>query len=179
MSMDLDRLVERFRKKDMKAFETLYGMYSENIMGAVNVIVKDDAAAEEITQDVFLKIWDKAHSYDPSKGRFFTWVLNIARNAAIDHWRSQSYKNQKKNLTADFFVDILASKDNLDKKVDAIGLKSLVSNLRTKCLEIIELLYFKGFTHKDAATELDIPIGTIKTRNRNCVEELRTKLGVS
>ena len=95
--MDLDELVKRFQRKDVMAFEQLYGMYWENICGAIHVVVRDKYMAEEICQDVFTKVWHNAETYNPSKGRFFTWVLNIARNAAIDKVRSKSYKNQKKN----------------------------------------------------------------------------------
>ena len=94
--MDLEPLVERFQQKDLSAFEKLYGMYSENICGVINTIVRNNDLAEEICQDVFVKVWNNAESYNSSKGRFFTWVLNIARNAAIDEVRSKSYKNSKK-----------------------------------------------------------------------------------
>ena len=85
--MQLDLLVDQFKKKDPLAFEKLYGMYSENICGVINTIVKNDALAQEICQDVFIKIWNNCESYNSSKGRFFTWILNIARNAAIDEIR--------------------------------------------------------------------------------------------
>lgn len=177
--MNPDHLIKRLQEKDMSAFEILHGMYAENIMGAVNVIVKDPFIAEEITQDVFLKVWQQSDKYDPSKGRFFTWILNIGRNAAIDHWRSKTFKNNQKNLTADFFVDTLDSGDDLNSRMDALGVKNLLGGLKQKCIQIIELLYFKGFTQKDAAQELEIPLGTVKTRNRNCIGELRNNLGLS
>ncbi|MBN2867881.1 MAG: RNA polymerase subunit sigma-70, partial [Flavobacteriaceae bacterium] len=71
------------------------------------------------------------------------------------------------------FVDIIHSSDNLGSKTDAIGIKKFVDKLAEKCVKIIELLYFKGYTQKEASEELDMPIGTIKTRNRNCIQELR------
>ncbi|MFC4097131.1 RNA polymerase sigma factor [Euzebyella saccharophila] len=180
--MDLDELVKRFQKKDVLAFEQLYGMYWENICGAINIIVKNKYMAEEICQDVFTKIWHNAETYNPSKGRFFTWTLNIARNAAIDKVRSKSYKDQKKNLSADYFVGILnrADTDNHqdDAPVDLTALKKMVLNLKEKCLEIIEMLYFKGYTQKEASQQLDIPIGTVKTRNRSCISKLRENMNV-
>ena len=171
--MDIDNLVIQFKKKDEKAFEKLYNMYKDSMHGVIYNIVRDNDIAEEIMQDVFIKAWHKADSYDVKKGRFFTWLINIARNAAIDKTRSKSFKNSGKNLNSDFFVDIIQSHDGLDDSTDAIGIKKFVDKLAKKCIEVIELLYFKGFTQKEASEELDMPIGTIKTRNRNCIKELR------
>lgn len=171
-------LILQFQKKDIKAYEKLYAMYCDSISGVVNTIVKNDDVAQEITQDVFIKAWNNSESYSSKKGRFFTWILNIARNAAIDYTRSKKYKQSKQNLNADFFVDILETSRSLDSETDAIGLKEFVTKLGERCKSVIELLYFKGFTQKEASEELEIPIGTIKTRNRTCIGELRTMLGV-
>jgi RNA polymerase sigma-70 factor (ECF subfamily) len=141
--------------------------------GVIYNIVRDNEIAEEVMQDVFIKAWEKADSYNSSKGRFFTWLLNISRNAAIDKTRSKAFKKSSKNLNSDYFVDIIHSSDNLGSKTDAIGIKKFVDKLAEKCVKIIELLYFKGYTQKEASEELDMPIGTIKTRNRNCIQELR------
>ncbi|QLG43998.1 RNA polymerase sigma factor [Costertonia aggregata] len=174
--MQLEVLVKNFRKKDMAAFERLHAMYAENICGAINTIVKNDVLAQEICQDVFVKIWNNAETYNPSKGRFFTWVLNIARNAAIDKIRSRSYKNEKKNLSTDHFVGIVESSEDEPRNFDAAGLKKLVKNLKEKCIQIIDLIYFKGYTQKEVAEELEIPIGTVKTRNRSCISQLRENM---
>nr|WP_321223061.1 sigma-70 family RNA polymerase sigma factor [uncultured Psychroserpens sp.] len=171
--MELDLLVSNFKNKDEKAFEKLYNMYSDSMHGVIFNIVRDHEIAEEVMQDVFIKAWHKADSYNASKGRFFTWILNIARNAAIDKTRSKAYKNSNKNLNAEFFVDILETSENLNDKMDTIGIGKYVKALGEKCKKIIEYLYFKGYTQKETSEELDIPIGTIKTRNRNCIKDLR------
>jgi RNA polymerase sigma-70 factor (ECF subfamily) len=174
--MELDDLVAKFQKKDISAFAKLHSMYAENICGVINTIVKNEALAQEICQDVFVKIWNKSDSYNISKGRFFTWILNIARNAAIDKVRSKNFKQQKQNLSADYFVGILERPEETDSSIDTEGLQRLVKSLKAKCIEIIELLYFKGFTQKDAAEELNIPIGTVKTRNRSCISQMRANM---
>lgn len=176
--MELNALILKFQQKDGKAFESLYSMYSESMHGVIYNIVRDSDIAQEVMQDVFMKAWHNADSYSSKKGRFFTWLLNIARNAAIDKTRSKDFKNSKKNLDSEYFVDILETEENLSRATDGIGVKSFVSKLATKCTEIIELLYFKGFTQKEASESLNMPIGTIKTRNRNCINELRLMLGV-
>ncbi|WP_242086703.1 RNA polymerase sigma factor [Aestuariivivens sediminis] len=172
--MDLDLLVKQFQQKDEKAFESLYHMYSTSMHGVINTIVRDSEMANEVLQDVFVKVWHNADSYSAEKGRFFTWILNIARNAAIDKTRSKSFKNSRKNLKAEFFVDILETQESLNDKTDAIGIGKFVKKLAKTCIEVIELLYFKGYTQSEASEALDMPIGTIKTRNRNCIKELRS-----
>lgn len=176
--MPLEELVARFQKKDEKAFEALYNMYSESMHGVIYNIVRNHDIAQEVMQDVFIKVWNNATSYSFEKGRFFTWILNIARNAAIDKTRSKSFKNSSKNLNADFFVSIIQNNESLDNQTDAIGIKKFVTKLAKKCIEVIELLYFKGYTQKEASETLAMPIGTIKTRNRKCINELRTMLDV-
>lgn len=174
--MQLEELVNQFKNKNVKAFETLYGMYYKSVQGVVFNIVREKEVAEEIAQDVFIKAWNNADSYSAEKGRFFTWIINIARNAAIDKTRSKDFKNNSKNLDAQIFVDILETHDSLDSKTDAIGIKNFVKKLKDKCIKVIELLYFKGYTQKEVSENLNIPLGTIKTRNRNCLNELRLML---
>ena len=176
--MNQELLILQFQNKDVKAYEKLYNLYCESISGVVNNIVKNENIAQEITQDVFIKAWNKADTYSEKKGRFFTWLLNIARNSAIDYTRSKKFKQSKQNLNSDFFVDILESSSSLDNSTNTIGLKEFVTKLSDKCKAVIELLYFKGFTQKEASEELNMPLGTIKTRNRSCIGELRTMLGV-
>lgn len=171
--MQLDTLVVQFQNKDEKAFEELYNMYRESMHGVIYNIVRDHDIAQELMQDVFIKAWNKADSYSAQKGRFFTWILNIARNTAIDKTRSKSFKNSSKNLNAEYFVDILPTHESLDDSTNTIGIAKFVTKLAENCKKVIELLYFKGYTQKEASEALDMPIGTIKTRNRNCISELR------
>ena len=171
--MQPDELILRLQQKDEKAFERLYSLYSESIFGVINSVLHDVEASEEVLQDVFIKVWDNCESYSSKKGRFFTWLLNIARNAAIDKTRSKAFKNQKKNLTQEYFVDILENKSSFSSKVDAIGIKKYIKALGEDCKKVINLLFFKGYTQKEASEELDMPLGTIKTRNRLCINKLR------
>ncbi|HAV55262.1 RNA polymerase sigma factor [Aequorivita vladivostokensis] len=168
-----NNLITEMQGGNEKAFSQLYTMYSEAIYGIIYSIVLDEATAEELLQDVFIKIWNNAGSYSIEKGRFFTWLLNIARNTAIDETRSKAFKNSRKNLSTTNFVDILSSSDSLNRKTNAIGIKKFVDALKPACIKIIDLLYFKGFTQAEASKTLDIPLGTLKTRNRTCINELR------
>ncbi|MEM6685053.1 MAG: RNA polymerase sigma factor [Bacteroidota bacterium] len=176
--MELEKLITQFKQKDAKALESLYELYHESIFGVINTIVKNEDIAMEVLQDIFIKAWNKADTYTAKKGRFFTWLLNIARNAAIDKIRSKSFKNTQQNQAIDFFVHSIESNERLEATVNAIGLCKYVNKLAEKCKQVIDFLYFKGYTQKETAEALEIPLGTVKTRNRNCISELRKALHV-
>ena len=166
-------LILKMQQGDEQAFSKIYEKYSRALYTVIIVIVKSDELCEEVLQDVFVKVWKNAHTYNIEKGRFYTWLLNIARNSAIDKTRSKSFKNTQKNLPTDNFVDILAGHDSLKNKTDTIGIRSMVSKLKPLCIKLIDLLYFKGFTQAETADELETPLGTVKTRIRGCIKELR------
>ncbi|QED37296.1 sigma-70 family RNA polymerase sigma factor [Antarcticibacterium arcticum] len=172
--MQQDQLIAQLQAGNEKAFERIYELYSESTYGIIHSITRDKEISEELLQDVFLKIWNNAESYNPDKGRFFTWILNIARNASIDKIRSKSFRNHRLNLTSDNFVDILESKSSIGSKIDAIGLQKYIDILEPVCKKLIDLLFFKGFTQKETAEELEMPLGTVKTRNRICIDKLRS-----
>jgi len=170
---NLDTLIERFQNKDEKAFEELHNMYSNSVFGIILKIVKNKDVASELTQDVFLKIWNNATSYSSKKGRFFTWVLNIARNSAIDYTRSKFSKKSLKNISVDKFANNFMSHSDSDSITNTIGLDKIVANLEPKVRNILNLLYFEGFTQKEISEEYNIPLGTIKTRKRNGLSQLK------
>jgi len=165
-------------KKDDRAFTILYDMYAKSLFGVIQNLIKDQEEAEDVLQEVFVKIWKNIDSYHENKGRFYTWILNIARNSAIDKLRSKGYNNAKMNQSADNFVHLLDDNSKFNNKIDSIGIMEFVKKLKPKCIKIIDLLFFKGFTQKEASEALEIPLGTVKTQNRNCINELRTLLEV-
>lgn len=174
--MTQEELLEQIYKKDDKAFTLLYDMYARSLFGVIFNLIKDKEEAEDVLQETFVKIWKGIDSYNESKGRFFTWILNIARNAAIDRLRSKNFNNNQKNLSADNFVHILDDTSRVNNKIDTIGILEFVKKLKPKCIQLIDLLFFKGYTQQEAADELEIPLGSVKTQNRNCINELRNLL---
>ena len=176
--MTQEELLQQIYKKDSKAFSTLYDMYSKSLYGVIFNLIKNKEESEDVLQEVFVKIWKNIDSYNDTKGRFFTWILNIARNAAIDRLRSKSHNNSLKNLSSDSFVHILDYNVSSNNKIDIIGIKEFVKKMKPKCIKLIDLLFFKGYTQQEASEELEIPLGTVKTQNRNCINELRTILQV-
>ncbi|TXE19484.1 sigma-70 family RNA polymerase sigma factor [Psychroflexus gondwanensis] len=175
--MQPDELILQLKKQNEVAFSQIYDMYSENIFGIINNIVKDVEIAEEVLQDVFIKVWNKSDSYSSDKGRFFTWLLNISRNAAIDKVRSKAYKNKLKNSDFDDFSFFIKDDMDLDRQSDGYGLRKFVDKLKPMCVKLIDLLFFKGYTQKEVSETLDIPLGTVKSRNRSCLNSLRETLG--
>lgn len=176
--MTQEELLPLVLKKDDKAFTLLYDMYSKNLYGIIYNLIRNHEESEDVLQEVFVKIWKNIESYNESKGRFFTWILNIARNTAIDKLRSKGFNNTQKNLSADNFVHLLDDSNKLSNMIDTIGIQEFVKKLKPKCIKIINLLFFKGYTQQEASEELEIPLGTVKTQNRNCINDLRTFLQV-
>lgn len=129
--------------------------------------------AEELLNDCFLKVWDKIDSYDASKGRLFTWMLNIGRNLALDKLRSKEYKAKMKTdgVSENVFIsDVRYSEAN---KPEFIGIKEMVEKLPVEQKQLIDLMYFQGFSQSEIAEELEMPLGTVKTRVRAAMVSLK------
>jgi len=142
-------------------------------------VVKNEDIAEEVLQDVFLKIWDKIDVYDASKGKLFTWMLNIARNQAIDKTRSKEISKGRKTDDIDNLVVRIDRAEYSEQQVEAIGLKEVLIKLNDDQRFVIEKLYLEGYTQSEVAREFDIPLGTVKTRTRMAMIELRMILNVT
>lgn len=173
ISLSEDELVLALKNREKIAVEALYDMYSTSLYGVISRIVIDTATAEDVLQDTFVKIWHSFPSYSTEKGRLFTWMVNIARNLAIDKIRSKDFKNQNKNQELENNVTFIDEQRNTVYKPELLGIKELVETLKPEQKLILELVYFKGYTHVEAAEELGIPLGTIKTRLRMAILQLR------
>lgn len=169
-----DTLIERLKQQDASALSELYDAYSGALYGVVLRIVRTPETAEQVLQDVFLKAWRNIEHYDPAKGRLFTWLVNIARNAAIDAVRSAQYRQQQKT---DALETLVHHPGGQGIHTDHIGVRELVAQLEEKHRTLIELLYFQGYTQEEAAEAVGIPLGTVKTRVRRALRELRRAFG--
>ena len=173
ISLTEEELVNALKNREKIAVEALYDMYSSSLYGVISRIIIDTATAEDVLQETFVKIWHSFTSYSTEKGRLFTWMVNIARNLAIDKIRSKDYKNQNKNQELENNVTFIDEQRNTVYKPELMGIKDLVQTLKPDQKIILELVYFKGYTHVEAADELGIPLGTIKTRLRMAIQQLR------
>ena len=167
------------RNREKIAVEALYDMYSSSLYGVIVRIIADTATAEDVLQETFVKIWHSFASYNTDKGRLFTWMVNIARNLAIDKIRSKDFKNQNKNHELENNVTFIDEQRNTVYKPELLGIKDLVQTLKPEQKSILDLVYFKGYTHVEAAEELAIPLGTVKTRLRMALIELRKNFNES
>ena len=173
ISLSEEELVLSLQHREKIAVEALYDMYSASLFGVISRIINDTAIAEDVLQETFVKIWHSFSSYSTEKGRLFTWMVNIARNLAIDKIRSKDFKNQNKNQEIENNVTFIDEQRNTVYKPELMGVKDLVQTLKPDQQLIVDLVYFKGYTHVEAAEELGIPLGTIKTRLRMAIQELR------
>lgn len=171
--IQINELVVNLKAKREWAFSTLFDNYAATLFSVATKFVCDKQVREDILQDVFVKIWRNIDFYDASKGTLFTWMLNITRNECIDYLRSKRHRYHLKVVDNGFeSVDsnLLLSQINPD---DGQELPYLIQNLDAKYREVIDLVYIYGYTQQEVAQMLDIPIGTVKTRCRNALMQLR------
>ncbi|WP_448702602.1 RNA polymerase sigma factor [Mucilaginibacter sp. AW1-3] len=173
ISLTEEELVLALRRREKIAADALYDMYSSSLFGVISRIITDASVAEDVLQETFIKIWNSFSGYSAEKGRLFTWMVNIARNLAIDKVRSKDFKNQNKNHELENNVTFIDEQRNTVYKPELLGVKDLLEKLKPEQKIILDLVYFKGYTHVEVAEELDVPLGTVKTRLRMAIMQLR------
>ncbi len=171
--MDTANVILLLKNKDEKGLSVLYDQYAPALNGIIFRIVKSEVVAEEVLQQTFLKVWNNIDSYDENKSSLFTWMSRIARNAAIDRYRLKSFNQQKKTESLDAAV-YKSSEDGID--TSKLDVEKVLKEVDEKYKQVLFSVYLQGNTHKEAAKQLGIPEGTIKTRLRFAIKELRHKL---
>jgi len=163
-------LLKKLINGDHKALESIYDRYSPALLGMIMRIVKSEDIAKEVLQEVFVKIWKNAQRYDETKGRFFTWASRIAKNTALNYInvKSEKKQSQTKELERKHY-DLKVQTPN----IDVLDLRGKVNQLDEKYKLIVNLLYFQGYTQQEISDEYKIPIGTVKTRVRSAIQQLR------
>lgn len=168
-----DELVRSLQSGNIKAFSHLYNNYAPALLGIISRIVNCKESSEDALQETFIKISRYISFYDPNKSRLFTWMAKLAKNTAIDQVRSRGYKDSNKCDDLDEIVETIEYYHNASYNPDTIGIKQLIHVLTPIQKQILDLVYFQGYTHTEAAEELGMPVGTIKTRIRNAILTLR------
>lgn len=169
-----EELVSLLKEQDADAFNYLFDHYSGALNSIARSFVQDEELANSILHDSFIKIWKQAGSFNRFKGGLFTWMSSIVRNTAIDALRSKDWKNNSRNVALTENSNDLPGGDSV--KIESIGLRKFVGNLREEYRQVIELSYFDGMTHDEIAKNIGIPLGTVKTRIRNALIELRSRI---
>ncbi len=167
-------IVELLLERDEKAISLLYDHYADTLYGVAYKVVKDEDLAQDIVQESFVKIWKKSDSYDASKAKLFTWLFRITRNTAIDKLRSINTKSDK-----EIQIDV-SDVYNLGEqsiRPEFMDIKENLEKLEPKYRIVLEALFFEGMTQQEASDELDIPLGTIKSRLKIGLREMRKIYG--
>jgi RNA polymerase sigma factor (sigma-70 family) len=160
------------KTKSREAFTELYDKYSAAIFSIICKMITNTNIAEELLQDVFVKVWKNIDKYDPSKGSLFTWMLQISRNACIDYRRTSQHKMQLNTSTQMEQHETIAS-DEMPYNTENMELRGLAFKLEHKYRQVIDLVYFWGYSQEEVSQMLNIPLGTVKTRSRRGLQQLR------
>ena len=163
------RLIQQLKNKDEGALSLLYDKYSGAIYSIILKMIRDEGKAQNLLQDTFMTVWDKAENYDATKGRFYTWVYRIAKNKTLNVLR----KNDPLIQTDDFSV-YKNKEEAISVDSEYLELKGAIKCLEAHHKEAIELVYFKGLTHREAHKEMNVPLGTFKSYVKQALKQLRT-----
>ncbi|MBQ4916154.1 RNA polymerase sigma factor [Maribacter sp. MMG018] len=167
-------IVELLQERNDKAISLLYDHYGDTLLGVANKVLRNEELAQDVLQESFVKIWKKADSYDPTKAKLFTWLFRITRNTAIDKLRSINTKTDK-----EIQIDV---SDVYNLGVDSIrpefmDVEEHLDKIEEKYQIVLDALFFQGMTQQEASDELNIPLGTIKSRLKIGLRELRKVYG--
>jgi RNA polymerase sigma-70 factor (ECF subfamily) len=166
---------------DQAAFGALYDEISPRVFGLIRRLLVDHAQSEEVTQEVFLEIWQNASRYEPSKGGASTWILTMAHRRAVDRIRSsQSGRDRDVKIgIRDYVSDYDNVADTVETTIEHERVKEAMSQLTELQRQAVSLAYYGGYSHSEVAAMLSVPIGTVKTRLRDGMIRLRDELGVA
>jgi RNA polymerase sigma-70 factor (ECF subfamily) len=180
-AVELD-LLARVAKRERAAFEQLYDRYSNILYATAMKFLKEDADAQDVVQDVFIQIWDKAKLYDPAKGKPLTWALTLTRNRSIDRIRAIQRRTRlrddfEKETVADESAGIREALSGVDASERTQILRDAVARLSPEQRKVIDLAFFGGLTQSEIADRLGEPLGTVKARARRGLMKLKELLG--
>jgi RNA polymerase sigma-70 factor (ECF subfamily) len=171
MSFEIADVLKRIGKGDETALAVLFAEYGQHVYSMVYRVLQNNALAQEVTQDTFLKIWKNPRAWDASKGQFSSWLLTTARYTAIDRLR---YETRRTGKNMPLHDEIMAEVDGDEPlSVDPQRLHAVLGHLPDEQRILIELAYFKGMKHSELANSLNLPLGTVKTRLRLGLQKLR------
>ncbi|MBJ7326317.1 MAG: sigma-70 family RNA polymerase sigma factor [Chthoniobacterales bacterium] len=175
-------LMERITRRERAAFEELYARYVNILYATALKFVREESDAQDVVQDVFIQVWDKAKMYDPSKGKPLTWVLALVRNRSIDRIRAIQ---RRARLRDEFEVETVTdesawareSLSRVEAGEQGRTLRAAVNQLSPQQRKVIELAYFGGLTQIEVAEKLGEPLGTVKARARRGLLKLKEMIG--
>jgi len=171
------QLIDLLKRKDQRAYIYLYDNYAAALFGMIKRIVGESEESTDLLQETFVKIWRNIDQFDASKGRLFTWLVQVARNTAIDFKRSSQSKRNNQTNSIELMITDEDEKWVTYISTDHLGLNKVMERLREDYRIIIDMAYFQGYTQDEISKVLDIPLGTVKTRARAALIQLKQILG--
>ncbi|MBC7518529.1 MAG: sigma-70 family RNA polymerase sigma factor [Microbacteriaceae bacterium] len=176
-----ETLLSHIAGGDQAAFEALYDEMSPRVLGLIRRLVVDHAQSEEVTQEVFLEIWQSASRFDQHRGSASTWILTMAHRRAVDRIRSsQAGRNRDTKIgLRDFAPEYDQVAEAVEITIEHERVKKAMSLLTELQRQAVSLAYYGGYSHSEVAELLSVPIGTVKTRLRDGMIRLRDHFGVS
>lgn len=171
MSNLLERnIINYLKDRDERGMNLIYNHYGDALYGVALKVTKDEDLAKDVLQLSLMKIWEKIGTYDAEKSKLFTWMFRITRNTAIDKIRSNNLKSEQEiQMEVSDVYNVGIESVN----PDLIDMRKHLDGLDEKYLVVIEALFFEGMTQQEASEALDIPLGTIKSRLKIGLRELR------
>ncbi len=167
-----ERISHLLSKNDRSALELIFDNYSVILLNVINRIVKDEAISQDVLQEALLKVWNNGHTYDKSKGSLFTWLVTICRNTAVDKTRTKDFRLTEESKKSPDLVSI--EKQDKSDELENLYMKQMIDQLPPIQKNLIDLAYFQGYTQKEIAQNLAMPLGTVKTRIRLALKNLRS-----
>jgi RNA polymerase sigma-70 factor, ECF subfamily len=174
-------LLERVATGDRVAFGDLYDQTAPRVFGLIKRLLVDHSQSEEVTQEVFLEIWQSAARFDAARGAASTWILTMAHRRAVDRIRaSQSSRDRDTKIgIRDFAPEYDHVAETVEVSIEHERVKRAMERLTALQRQAVSLAYYGGYSHSEVASMLDVPIGTVKTRLRDGMIRLRDELGVA
>ena len=159
--------IRQLQEGQKDALYALYQKYSGALYGVILRMCREEILAQEILQDTYVKVWKQIHTYDPEKGRFYTWAYRIARNTTLNALRKENKLIQTEDLS------VYTDKGEEEEIRDYTQLNGVLRDLESHHQRAIELVYFKGYTHREAHEEMGVPLGTFKSYVKQALKQLR------
>lgn len=176
----LDVLLGRIARGEEAAFEQAYDQVVDVVYGLVRRVLRDPAQSEEVVQEVLVELWRTASRYEPAKGSAMAWIATLAHRRAVDRVRSEQAASDRRAKLAHreqvIAYDEVA--ENVEARLDRERVRRCLSTLTDLQRQSVALAYYEGYTYREVAELLTVPLGTVKTRMRDGMIRLRDCLGV-